>query len=108
MIPPPRWLLHLLTQKMKCRELLGPGFIGIDFDVIANRSGRPEGINSSGYQSLLRTDSLKKFLGIIEQFTCLFAHHGVIKNRWITATQFPSMKEWRPINVRDQILKRDY
>src|SRR4051794_3723825 len=43
----------------------------------------------------------------MEQLASLFSDPRVVKNRRITSTQFPGVKEWRPIDIFSNRRKRD-
>ena len=56
-------------------------------------------MNPSCGERILQGDLIEKLLRVIEKFACLFADHGIIQYRRVTAAQFPYMKERRPVDV---------
>src|SRR5260370_38602259 len=56
-------------------------------------------------QQVLRDDTTKNCLCIIEEFARFFANLWVVENSRITAAQFPRMEKRRPIDERNQAFK---
>src|SRR5439155_2142503 len=102
-----RRFLHLLTQEIKAGDFLRARFVSININIVADSACRPQSMNAARDQQVLRENVIKKCLCIIEQFARLFANFGVVENRRITTTQFPRMKERRPIDEFDEIPERD-
>src|SRR5436305_361470 len=102
-----RWLLHLLTQKVKSRDFFGAGVIRENMNVVADRVSGPKCVDAPRDEKIFRCDPLKHFLRIIEKFARLFADLWIIENRRVTATQFPRMKKRRPVDVFDQNTHRE-
>src|SRR5438874_8750794 len=102
-----RRLLHLLTQKIKRGDFFSAGVISVDMDVVADGVCGPQSVNAARDQEIFRCNTLEEFLRIIEKLTRLFAHLWVIEDRRVTATQFPRMKERRPIDIRNKIAHCD-
>src|SRR4051812_16215610 len=98
-----RRLLHLLTQEIKRGDFFSAGVISVDMDVVADGVRGPQSVNAARDQEIFRCNALEEFLRIIEKLTRLFAHLWVIEDRRVTATQFPGMKERRPIDIRNKI-----
>src|SRR5436309_1463955 len=101
MIELARRLLHLLTQKIKRDDLFSAGVITVNVDIVADGVCPPKCVNAARDQEIFRYDPLNKFLRIIEKFAGLFADFWVVQNGRVTPTQFPRMKERRPIDVFD-------
>src|SRR5437870_4497442 len=59
-------------------------------------------------QQVLRDDTTKNCLRIIEEFARFFANLRVVENTRITAAQFPRMEKRRPIDERNQVFKFRY
>ena len=59
-------------------------------------------------QQVLRDDTTKNCLCIIEEFARFFANLRVVENSRITAAQFPRMEKRRPIDERNQVFKFRY
>src|SRR5437867_13374881 len=59
-------------------------------------------------QQVLRDDTTKNCLCIIEEFASFFANLRVVGNSRVTATQFPRMEKRRPIDERNQVFKFGY
>src|SRR6516165_599484 len=107
MIELSRRLLHLLTQKIKDGELFSPRLISVEMNVVTDGVCGPKSVNTARDQQIFGGNALKEFLCVIEKFARFFADLWVIKNRRVTAAQFPRMKERRPIDVFDQIAPGD-
>ena len=100
-------LLHLLTQKIKRGDFFSAGVISVNMNVVADGVCGPKSVNAARDQEIFRCNALEEFLRIIEKFARFFAHLWVVEDRRVTATQFPRMKERRPIDIFDQIAHRD-
>src|SRR5205814_7170574 len=100
-------LLHLLTQKIKRGDFFSAGVISVNMNVVADGVSGPKGVNAARDQEIFRCKALEEFLCIIEKFARFFAHLWVVEDRRVTATQFPRMKERRPVDILDQIAHRD-
>src|SRR5262245_43919835 len=98
--------LHLLTQKIKSGGCFSMGVISVDTNVIADGVCGPKCVSAARDEKISCCNALKEFLCIVEQFARLFADLWVVENRWITTTQFPRMKKWRPIDVRNKVADR--
>src|ERR1700736_2938346 len=92
---------HLLTKHMKPCQHFGPRLVGIYFNVVPDAVSRPKSINAPGSEQLSFDDILQQFLCILEQRTGLLSHFRIIENLRETPSQFPGMKERRPIDVMD-------
>src|SRR6476646_1807021 len=101
-------LLHLLTQKIKRGDFFSAGVISVNMNVVADGVCGPKSVNAARDQEIFRCNALEEFLRIIEKFARLFAHLWVVEDRRVPATPFPRMKEWRPIDVFDQIAHSDW
>ena len=102
MIELPGRLLHLLTQKIKGGDFFSAGVISVNMNVVADCVCGPKSVNAARDQKIFRCNAPKEFLRVIEKFARLFADLWVVKNRRVTATQFPRMKKRRPIDVFDR------
>src|SRR5438132_10815519 len=102
-----RRFLHLRKQEIKAGDFLRARFVSININIVADSACRPQSMNAARDQQVLRENVIKKCLCIIEQFARLFANFGVVENRRITTTQFPRMKERRPIDESDEIPESD-
>src|SRR5436189_4584587 len=98
-----RRLLHLLTQKIKRGDFFSASVISVNMNVVANGVCRPKGVNAARDQEIFRCNALEEFLCFIEKFARFFAHLWVVEDRRVTATQFPRMKERRPVDIRNKI-----
>src|SRR4051812_49242520 len=76
-----RRLLHLLAKEMEGAKALLTRFIGVDLNVVADRIRRPKSVDSARGQQLLRDDSIKQLLRIIEQLARLRADYRIFENR---------------------------
>src|SRR5438067_3090620 len=103
MIELPRWLVHLLPQKIECGEFLSSCFISVKIDIVTNGVCRPKNVDPASAQQVLRCDLIEKFLRVIKKFARLFANHRILKYRRVTAAQFPYVKEGRPVDVTPEI-----
>src|SRR5260370_38933085 len=106
MIELPRRLLHLLPQKIRRREFLPSRFIAIKIDIVSDGVCWPKGVNASCGEQILHGDLIEKVLRVAKKFARLFADHRIIQYRRITASQFPYMNAWRPVNVIPKIDNR--
>src|SRR5215468_5665499 len=107
MIKLSRRLLHLLTQKIKCGDFFGPSVISVEVNIVTDGVCGPKSTNATRDEKIFRCNAFKEFLRIIKKFARLFADLRVFEDRWVTATQFPRMKERRPVDIFDQIAHRD-
>src|SRR6476659_534248 len=107
MIELPRRFWHLLTQKIKRGDFFSAGVISVNMNVVPGGVCGPKSVNAARDQEIFRCNALQEFLRIIEKFARLFAHLWVVEDRRVTSTQFPRMKERRPIDIFDQITHRD-
>src|SRR5260370_20404734 len=98
---------HMLSKKIKRRNLFTVEVISIDMDIVADGVCGPESVNPAWDQKIFRYDSLKQLICIVEKFARLFADLRVIENRRVTAAQLPRMEKRRPIDVRNKITQRD-
>src|SRR5206468_7493723 len=105
MIPLSGRLLHLLPQKIKSGDFFSAGVISVNLDIVPGGVCGPKSVNAARDQEIFCCNALEEFLRIIEKFASLFAHLWVVEDRWVTATQFPRMKERRPVDVFDQIAR---
>src|SRR5258705_1350240 len=107
MIELPCRLLHLLTQKIKGGDFFGAGVISVNMDVVADGVCGPKSVNAARDQEIFRCNALEEFLRISEELARFFSHLWVVEDRRVTATQFPRMKKWRPVDVRNKIAHFD-
>src|SRR5262249_41829242 len=103
MIELPARFLHLLTQKIKSGDCFSTGVVSVDTNVIADGVCGPKCVSAARDEKISCCNGLKEFLCIIEQFARLFADLWVVENCRVPPTQFPRMKKWRPIDVRNKI-----
>src|SRR4029077_10645664 len=101
-------LLHLLTQKIKRSDFFSADVISVNLNIIPDGVGRPKSVNAARHQEIFRRNALKEFLRVSKKFARFFADLWVVENRRVTATQFPRVKERRPVDVFDQIAHRNF
>src|SRR5450432_3556193 len=92
---------HLLAKHMKRCQHFGSRLVGIYFNVVPDAVSRPKSINATGGEQFSFDDILEQFLRILKQRTGLLSNLRVIENLRKTPSQFPGMKERRPIDVMD-------
>src|SRR5205814_10456626 len=95
------WFLHLMAPKIERRELFRSRFVRIKIGIVAHGVCRPKSVNSSRRERIFCDDRVEKFLRVIKKLARLFANYRIIEDRRITSTQFPGVKERRPIDVVD-------
>src|SRR4029077_17009437 len=98
-----RRLLTLLTRKIKRCDFFRAGVISVNMNVVASGVCGPQCVNTARDQEIFRCNALEEFLRIIEKLARFFAHLWVVEDRRVTATQFPRMKERRPIDIGNKI-----
>src|ERR1700676_3127388 len=92
------WLWHLLPQEIKRRQLVRSFFVDIKIDIVTSSLGRPKSVKAARREQLILRDFVEQFLGIIKELACLGADRWIVENRRIASTQFPRVKEGRPID----------
>ena len=99
MIELPRRFLHLLSQKIKRRQLFSVRFVHEKIDIIPIRACGPESKNTTRNQQFFRSDSIENHLRVVKNLARLGADRRVVKDGGVSSAQFPNMEEGRPINV---------
>src|SRR6266568_3873785 len=87
---------------MERRQYLGPGFVGVKFDIVADGVGGKEAIDRAGDQEVFVDDVVEELPGVVEELLGL----RVLQDRWIASAQLPGVKEGGPVYEGDQGGKR--
>ena len=96
-------LLHLLAQEMERGQHAGPGFIGVELDIVADGVGREEAVDGARGQKFLGDDFVQQRLGIVEELLRL----RVFQDGGIAAAQFPGVEERRPVDEGHEVGEGD-
>ncbi len=90
---------RLLTQMMADGQHMRPGFITVDFDIVANAVGREQPYYAAWVKGFLRAELVEHLVGVFKQALRFFADYLVFENARVFARQRPGHKERRPVDV---------
>ena len=92
---------------MEARGDFGAGVVGENHDVLALAVGGEEAADAAELERVGGYDFGEEGLGVVEKFLRLGAAIRIFENRRVAATQFPSVKERRPVDEGNQVAERD-
>src|SRR6185503_9764483 len=87
---------------MEDRPMGSAGGIGEKLHVIADTVGGEEAKDAARLDELVVDDAGEQLLGVSEEFARFLAIFFVLQDGGVTAPEFPSVKEGRPIDERNE------
>src|SRR5690606_25101341 len=84
----------LLPQMVQSGAHLRARFVGINFNVVADRIGGENADDGTRTQPFFINDAAQQRAGVVVEFLRFGAHHRVFQYFWKSASQFPGLKKW--------------
>lgn len=96
-------MLALLAQVVQRGQHLGPGLVGVDLDIVADRVRREETDHPVCGQPLLLDQGVEHLLGVVVQLAGGLARGRVVEDVGEAALHLPGVEERLPVDVLAQL-----